>query len=124
MLAVTKAQRLGFCRVGDRVTELPPTAWQRLSAGDGAKGPRLYDWAHLPCGSDAAPGWEKGLLTRRSLAEPGKLAFYLTHAVPTAWRWRIWSGSPARAGRSGLLRGGQGRGRSRPVRGPLPATVS
>ena len=34
----------------------------------------------LPYGSDAAPGWEKGLLIRRSLAEPDELAFYLTHA--------------------------------------------
>ena len=81
VLAVTKAQRLGLARVGDRAAGLPPTAWQRLSAGDGAKGPRLYDWAYLPYGSDAAPGWEKGLLLRRSLAEPGKLAFYLTHAA-------------------------------------------
>ena len=81
VLAVTKAQRLGLARVEDRVAGLPPTAWQRLSAGDGAKGPRRYDWAYLPYGSDAAPGWEKGLLIRRSLAEPGKLAFYLTHAA-------------------------------------------
>ena len=81
VLAVTKAQRLGLARVEARVAELPATAWQRLSAGDGAKGPRRYDWAYLPYGSDAAPGWEKGLLIRRSLAEPGKLAFYLTHAA-------------------------------------------
>ena len=81
VLAVTKAQRLGLARVEDHAAELPPTAWQRLSAGDGAKGPRRYDWAYLPYGSDAAPGWEKGLLLRRSLAEPGKLAFYLTHAA-------------------------------------------
>ena len=80
VLAVTKAQRLGLARVEDRVTELPATAWQRLSAGDGAKGPRLYDWVYLPYGSDAAPGWEKGLLIRRKIAEPDKLAFYLTHA--------------------------------------------
>jgi hypothetical protein len=24
---------------------LDASAWQRLSAGDGTKGPRLYDWA-------------------------------------------------------------------------------
>jgi len=80
VLAVTKAQRLGFARVEDRVAETPPSHWQRLSAGDGAKGPRLYDWTYLPYGSDPTPGWEKGLLIRRSLAEPGELAFYLTHA--------------------------------------------
>ena len=83
VLAVTKAQQLGLglARVEDRAAGLPATAWQRLSVGDGAKGPRLYDWAYLPYGSDAAPGWEKGLLIRRKIAEPGKLVFYLTHAA-------------------------------------------
>ena len=26
---------------------IPDDAWHRLSCGDGAKGPRLYDWALL-----------------------------------------------------------------------------
>ena len=112
VLAVTKAQRLGLARVEDRVAGLPPTAWQRLSAGDGAKGPRRYDWAYLPYGSDAAPGWEKGLLIRRSLAEPGKLAFYLTHATHgtaladlvriAGTRWTIESCFEAAKGEVGL----------------------
>ena len=80
VLAVTRAQRLGLARVEDRVGE-PATTWHRLSAGNGAKGPRLYDWAYLPYGADAAPGWEKGLLIRRSIAQPHELAFYLTHAA-------------------------------------------
>ena len=33
---------------------------------------------------DAAPGWQKGLLVRRSLGKPGDLAYYLTHAPETA----------------------------------------
>ena len=78
---MTKAQRLGFSRVEDRVTWIPASDWHRLSAGDGAKGPRLYDWAYLPYGGDAAPGWEKGLLIRRSISQPDELAFYLTHAT-------------------------------------------
>jgi SRSO17 transposase len=81
VLAVTKAQRLGFARVEDRVAEIPPNLWHRLSAGDGAKGPRLYDWAYFPYGSDVAAGWEKGLLIRRSITQPDELAFYLTHAT-------------------------------------------
>ncbi len=81
VLAVTRAQRLGFSRVEDRVAGLPATSWHRLSAGDGAKGPRLYDWAYLPYGGDAAPDWEKGLLIRRSITQPDELAFYLTHAA-------------------------------------------
>ena len=81
VLAVTRAQRLGFSRVEDRVAGLPATSWHRLSAGDGAKGPRLYDWAYLPYGGDATPGWEKGLLSRRSITQPDELAFHLTHAA-------------------------------------------
>ena len=84
VLAVTRAQRLGFARVEACVAEIPAGNWHRLSAGDGAKGPRLYDWAYLPYGSDAAPGWEKGLLIRRSIAQPHELAFYLTHATDGA----------------------------------------
>jgi SRSO17 transposase len=80
VLAVTKAQRLGFGHIADLVEEIPADGWHRLSAGDGAKGPRLYAWAYAAYASDAAPGWEKGVLIRRSLAEPDKLTFYLTLA--------------------------------------------
>ena len=80
VLAVTSAQRLGLKPVEDWLEDVPTQGWRRLSAGGGAKGPRLYDWAYLPYRSDTAPGWQKGLLIRRSLAEPDKLAFYLTLA--------------------------------------------
>jgi len=80
VLAVTSAQHLGLKPVEDWLEDVPAKAWQRLSAGDGAKGPRLYDWAWLPYRSLAAEGWQKGLLIRRSLAEPDKLTFYLTLA--------------------------------------------
>jgi len=49
VLAVTRTQRLGFKTVADWLEDVPSGAWQRLSAGEGAKGPRLYDWVHLPC---------------------------------------------------------------------------
>jgi SRSO17 transposase len=45
VLAVTSRQRLGVKTVADWLEEVPSGAWQRLSAGDGAKRPRLYDWA-------------------------------------------------------------------------------
>ena len=61
------------------IKRLPRKAWQRLSAGDGAKGPRLYDWAYIPY-SGAAPGFRCGLLVRRSITKPTELTFYLTHA--------------------------------------------
>ena len=79
VLAVTSRQRLGLRPVTSWIKGLPEPDWQRLSAGDGAKGPRLYDWAYVPY-SGAAPGFQSALLVRRSVATPTELAFYLTHA--------------------------------------------
>src|SRR5881227_2040452 len=73
-------QRLGFARVDAWAAGLPPEAWHRLSAGEGAKGPRLHDWAYTPYRGGAPTGREKGLLVRRELDEPDDLAFYLTLA--------------------------------------------
>ena len=90
-----------------------PRGWHRLSAGDGAKGPRLYDWAYLPYGSDAAPGWEKGLLIRRSIAAARRARLL---PDPRRRRHRTRRPRPGRRhalGDRGLLRGGQGRGRPR-----------
>ena len=36
--------------------ELPDDQWQRLSAGEGNKGPRLYDWGWLPIGALVSAG--------------------------------------------------------------------
>lgn len=62
----------------------PPQAWKRCSCGDGAKGPRVFDWAaaSLPGDQDAPPrGWSRRLLIRRSLTRNSKgeheLAYYL-----------------------------------------------
>lgn len=82
VLAVTSGQRLGLVPVEEWLAEVPPGGWQRLSAGDGAKGPRLYDWAWLPY-RGAVPGWQKGLLVRRSITRPTDLAYCLTHAPET-----------------------------------------
>jgi SRSO17 transposase len=38
------------------ISELEPSAWQRLSAGDGAKGPRVYDWAAVDIRPLREPG--------------------------------------------------------------------
>ena len=84
VLAVTGAQRFGFGRVSDRAARIPADGWHRLSAGEGAKGPRLYDWAYVASGGDAAPGFRRGLLVRRSIADPDRLTFYLTHAPEKA----------------------------------------
>ena len=80
VLAVTRAQHLGLKPVEDWLEDVPARGWQRLSAGDGAKGPRLYDWAYLPYHARLAEGWKTGLLIRRKIGQPEKLAFYLTLA--------------------------------------------
>ncbi len=67
-------------RVAERAASLPETAWQRLSAGDGAKGPRWYDWAWVELPRHLHPGWTCWLLVRRSREEPTELAYYLAFA--------------------------------------------
>lgn len=51
VLAVSRkrpiATRAGVFRAGQLAYGLPKKAWQRLSAGTGAKGHRFYDWAQL-----------------------------------------------------------------------------
>ncbi|MEV0404041.1 IS701 family transposase, partial [Actinoallomurus sp. NPDC050550] len=93
VVAVPKSQQVG-AGIGygttssraDAVTaDAPPAAWKRLSAGEGAKGPRLYDWAlaTLPPHSDDLLGGpdarQRWLLVRRSISEPEELAFYLCY---------------------------------------------
>jgi SRSO17 transposase len=112
VLAVASAQRLGFKPVADWLEDVPARAWQRLSAGDGAKGPRLYDWAWLPYRSDTAQGWQKGLLVRRQIKRPGEFAFYLTLSPEEATladlvrvagtRWTIEACFAAAKGETGL----------------------
>jgi SRSO17 transposase len=61
------------------VAALPEAAWVRLSAGDGAKGPRLYDWARVPIRPLSDPDRGYWLLVRRSLADPTELAHYVCY---------------------------------------------
>jgi SRSO17 transposase len=61
------------------VAALPAAAWSRLSAGAGAKGPRLYDWARAAIRPFREPGKGYWLLTRRSLADPDDRAYYVCY---------------------------------------------
>src|SRR5215218_6597605 len=61
------------------VAALPAAAWVRHSAGDGAKGPRLYDWAWAPIRPLKAPGKGYWVLARRSLADPDDRAYYVCY---------------------------------------------
>jgi SRSO17 transposase len=91
---------------------LPEDGWTRLSAGDGAKGPRWYDWRWLPLAEPPEPGWRCWLLVRRSLSEPADLAAYVVFVQqPTTLeevvrvagsRWTIESSFEAAKGEVGL----------------------
>ena len=90
----------------DIAQDLSAAAWQRLSAGLGTKGERLYDWAYCPLadldaeefGASAPGPWTRGLLIRRSIAD-GECAYFTTwcpHGTPIntlvrveGTRWRI-----------------------------------
>ena len=63
--------------------DLAPHEWQRLPAGVGSKGPRLYDWARLRLFRLQSPPWDHWLLVRRSIFDPADMAFYVTFAPDT-----------------------------------------
>jgi SRSO17 transposase len=59
---------------------LPAQAWKRLSAGAGAKGPRIYHWARVVIRPVDEAGKRHWLLVRRALSDPSDLAYYLCFA--------------------------------------------
>jgi SRSO17 transposase len=107
VLAISKrhliATGIGARTAIELARRLPARAWQRMSAGPGAKGSRWYDWALIEAADSAVtegggPHW---LLIRRSISD-GEYAFYRAHApgpVPLARlvkvagsRWKIEDG--------------------------------
>jgi hypothetical protein len=58
-------------------------AFKRISAGPGAKGPRVHAWARTVLHPDPGDGTTSWLLVRRSLTDPGDLAYYLARAPAT-----------------------------------------
>ena len=67
-------------RVKALLPTVPEAAWHILSAGEGAKGPRLYAWARLPINHAHGPEWNRWLLVRKSLSDPGELTGYIAFA--------------------------------------------
>jgi SRSO17 transposase len=72
--------RIGQTRVDALSAAVPTDDWTRISAGEGAKGARLYDWARVPIRPLSEPDryW---LLLRRRLSD-GELAHYLCFCPP------------------------------------------
>ncbi|MDP9143719.1 MAG: hypothetical protein M3N43_03325 [Actinomycetota bacterium] len=58
----------------------PVEGWTRLRAGDGAKGPRGYDWRWVSLADPVDPTWRRWLLVRRRLSEPTDLTAYVGFA--------------------------------------------
>lgn len=93
---------------------LPPEAWTVLSAGQGSKGERLYEWAwlQLPEQDEAASQRARWLLVRRNLSDPSQRAYYraagpanttLASLVRvTGSRWKIEEGLEEAKGEVGL----------------------
>jgi SRSO17 transposase len=103
--------------VGYVAALLPESAWVVLSAGEGSKGPRLYEWAwlQLPEQAEGGEGESKRarwLLIRRNLLDPSKRAYYraagpastqLSDLVRVAGsRWKIEEGLEEAKGEVGL----------------------
>jgi SRSO17 transposase len=63
-------------RADEVVASLPARKWHTITVGDGAKGPRRYDWARvaLRADPDAEPG-HRWLLARRNRTT-GEMAYY------------------------------------------------
>jgi SRSO17 transposase len=91
---------------------LPEAGWTRLSAGDGAKGPRWDDWRWLALADPLEPGWRRWLLVRRRVSTPTELTAdvvlarqetMLAEVVRVAGtRWTIESCFEAAKGEVGL----------------------
>jgi SRSO17 transposase len=56
-----------------RLAALPQEGWTRLSAGDGATGPRWEDWRGRPLAEPLASGWHRRRLVRRRISAPTAL---------------------------------------------------
>ena len=107
VLAIKKSEKLWAwtekgpqqVRADRLAAQVEVTAWVRCSAGNGAKGPRVYDWALVETRPLKEPGKGYWLLVRRSVAKPEELAYYVCYgpagttleklARVTGTRWAI-----------------------------------
>jgi SRSO17 transposase len=100
--------------VGLLAALLPQEAWVVLSAGEGSKGPRLYEWAWLQLPQQAEEHSERArwVLIRRNLTSTSKRAYYraagpaqttlVTLVTVTGSRWKIEEGYEQAKGEAGL----------------------
>lgn len=67
-------------RVSQLLADLPADGWARLSAGDGAKGPRWYEWLLMPVDRPPQQGWCRRVLVRRHLEDPNEVTAFAVFA--------------------------------------------
>ncbi|WP_370741033.1 IS701 family transposase [Streptomyces sp. Ncost-T10-10d] len=88
VLAVPKSQfTVGCPRIEGLFAQAPAEAWEKISCGNGAKGPRVYHWAavRLPAVAEfdyqgEVPHRMRWALARRSIRKPDEIAYYLAYA--------------------------------------------
>jgi len=103
---------LDALRQGELPSEEAGEGWGRISAGEGSKGPRLYDWLRLPLNPPVQEGFERWLLVRRSIEDPDELTAYTVFAPEgtpleklgkvAGSRWRVEIGFEEAKGEVGL----------------------
>ena len=71
---------LDALREGTLPMEEDDEGWKLLSAGEGSKGERLYDWLGLPLNRPLQEGFARWLLVRRSIDDPDELTAYAVFA--------------------------------------------
>lgn len=98
VVAVNCGQRLWTglkrLRVDEIATGFPSKAWKRMSIDEGAKGPRVYDWALLKIGPTTEKSLARKLLVRRHV-DTQERAYYLC----AAWNQTTARGLAVAAGR-------------------------
>jgi SRSO17 transposase len=116
VLAVKGTEPLGTATPGSATAtqvaaSVPPEQWVTCSAGHGAKGRRLYDWARVELAAPAAVGCTRWLLVRRCRRD-GELAFYACYGPAetsllglvrvAGTRWAVEEGFQQAKGEVGL----------------------
>ena len=87
VMAIKRSEKLGALtekgprqvRADRLASQVEESGWVRCSAGNGAKGPRVYDWTAVDIRPLKEPSKGYWLLARRSLANPGELAYYVCY---------------------------------------------
>ena len=63
-------------RVDTLIGKIRAGAWRRMSCGDGAHGPRVYDWASVPIRTEFDHGRRGWVLARRTITTE-EVAYYV-----------------------------------------------